>query len=265
MKRWSAKAVTVNVSARRAFPPLTWWDECFSWPKHITATWWVRTHLHPLSSLCSPLLVCSLLQDNPHYQQHTDNFGKVSNTFDCDYSSILKAMEYWVFSIAGFHLTVVSCLVLKGPGTCSPWTGVSQFLQTSQKIIQFASGAEPQPGDTIIYVAGAFDLFRIHIRRRSQVDLWSLFAVSAALLDVVVALTVNSSDIGHVDFLEMVYKQAERPYIIVGLHFDQVSPRSVVMATLFTSFAWQHPVFIKVSCSELDWPHCAVDQWGPEQ
>uniref|UniRef100_A0A674NQ76 ethanolamine-phosphate cytidylyltransferase n=1 Tax=Takifugu rubripes TaxID=31033 RepID=A0A674NQ76_TAKRU len=91
-----------------------------------------------------------LLQDNSNYQQHTDDFGK-------------------------------------GPGTHSPWTGVSQFLQTSQKIIQFASGAEPQPGDTIIYVAGAFDLFHI----------------------------------GHVDFLEMVYKQAERPYVIVGLHFDQ--------------------------------------------
>uniref|UniRef100_A0A8C4HC80 ethanolamine-phosphate cytidylyltransferase n=1 Tax=Dicentrarchus labrax TaxID=13489 RepID=A0A8C4HC80_DICLA len=69
----------------------------------------------------------------------------------------------------------------------SPWTGVSQFLQTSQKIIQFASGQEPQPGDTIIYVAGAFDLFHI----------------------------------GHVDFLEAVHKLAEQPYIIVGLHFDQ--------------------------------------------
>uniref|UniRef100_A0A665UX42 ethanolamine-phosphate cytidylyltransferase n=1 Tax=Echeneis naucrates TaxID=173247 RepID=A0A665UX42_ECHNA len=77
--------------------------------------------------------------------------------------------------------------VLCGPKGHSPWTGVSQFLQTSQKIIQFASGKEPQPGDTIIYVAGAFDLFHI----------------------------------GHVDFLEMVYKQAERPYVIVGLHFDQ--------------------------------------------
>ena len=50
---------------------------------------------------------------------------------------------------------------LQGPKGHSPWTGVSQFLQTSQKIIQFASGQEPQPGDTIIYVAGAFDLFRI--------------------------------------------------------------------------------------------------------
>lgn len=49
----------------------------------------------------------------------------------------------------------------QGPKGHSPWTGVSQFLQTSQKIIQFASGKEPQPGDTIIYVAGAFDLFRI--------------------------------------------------------------------------------------------------------
>uniref|UniRef100_A0A665UWT8 ethanolamine-phosphate cytidylyltransferase n=2 Tax=Echeneis naucrates TaxID=173247 RepID=A0A665UWT8_ECHNA len=95
--------------------------------------------------------------DNPDYQQHTDNFGKVC------------------------------ALALYGPKGHSPWTGVSQFLQTSQKIIQFASGKEPQPGDTIIYVAGAFDLFHI----------------------------------GHVDFLEMVYKQAERPYVIVGLHFDQ--------------------------------------------
>lgn len=51
--------------------------------------------------------------------------------------------------------------MFKGPKGHSPWTGVSQFLQTSQKIIQFASGKEPQPGDTIIYVAGAFDLFRI--------------------------------------------------------------------------------------------------------
>ncbi|XP_074512711.1 ethanolamine-phosphate cytidylyltransferase-like isoform X2 [Sebastes fasciatus] len=86
--------------------------------------------------------------DSSNYQQHTDNFGKKGH---------------------------------------SPWTGVSQFLQTSQKIIQFASGQEPQPGDTIIYVVGAFDLFHI----------------------------------GHVDFLEAVHKLAEKPYIIVGLHFDQ--------------------------------------------
>ncbi|XP_048847168.1 ethanolamine-phosphate cytidylyltransferase-like isoform X3 [Brienomyrus brachyistius] len=88
---------------------------------------------------------------NSDYQQYTDNFGK------------------------------------QGPQCHSPWTGVSQFLQTSRKIIQFASGKEPQPGDTIIYVAGAFDLFHI----------------------------------GHVDFLEAAHKQSDKPYIIVGLHFDQ--------------------------------------------
>ncbi|KAM4664289.1 ethanolamine-phosphate cytidylyltransferase [Discoglossus pictus] len=84
------------------------------------------------------------------YQQHRDNFGK-------------------------------------DPKGHSPWTGVSQFLQTSKKIMQFASGKEPQPGDTIIYVAGAFDLFHV----------------------------------GHVDFLEKVHNLAENPYVIVGLHFDQ--------------------------------------------
>ncbi|XP_047565171.1 ethanolamine-phosphate cytidylyltransferase isoform X1 [Lutra lutra] len=75
----------------------------------------------------------------------------------------------------------------KCPGGRNPWTGVSQFLQTSQKIIQFASGKEPQPGETVIYVAGAFDLFHI----------------------------------GHVDFLEKVHGLAKRPYVIAGLHFDQ--------------------------------------------
>uniref|UniRef100_A0A2K5LX40 Ethanolamine-phosphate cytidylyltransferase n=2 Tax=Cercopithecinae TaxID=9528 RepID=A0A2K5LX40_CERAT len=78
-------------------------------------------------------------------------------------------------------------LGLQCPGGRNPWTGVSQFLQTSQKIIQFASGKEPQPGETVIYVAGAFDLFHI----------------------------------GHVDFLEKVHRLADRPYIIAGLHFDQ--------------------------------------------
>lgn len=36
-------------------------------------------------------------------------------------------------------------------------------------------------------------------------------------------LTTILSDIGHVDFLEAVHKLAVKPYIIVGLHFDQVS------------------------------------------
>uniref|UniRef100_A0AAY4EEL1 ethanolamine-phosphate cytidylyltransferase n=1 Tax=Denticeps clupeoides TaxID=299321 RepID=A0AAY4EEL1_9TELE len=100
--------------------------------------------------------------DSSEYQQHTDNFGK-----EIFLSNVMSQTQ--------------------GPKGHSPWTGVSQFLQTSQKIIQFASGKEPQTADTIIYVAGAFDLFHI----------------------------------GHVDFLETVYKQADRPYVIVGLHFDQ--------------------------------------------
>lgn len=41
----------------------------------------------------------------------------------------------------------------------SPWTGCSQFLPTTQKIIQFSDGTPPKPTDKIIYVAGAFNLF----------------------------------------------------------------------------------------------------------
>ena len=52
----------------------------------------------------------------------------------------------------------------------SPWTGVSQFLQTTNKIMQFSSGKEPQPGDKIVYVTGAFDLFHVgHLEFLEQV------------------------------------------------------------------------------------------------
>ena len=44
---------------------------------------------------------------------------------------------------------------------CSPLTGVHQFLQTTNQIVQFSPGKEPQPNDTVIYVSGAFDLFHV--------------------------------------------------------------------------------------------------------
>ncbi|XP_044737621.1 ethanolamine-phosphate cytidylyltransferase [Chrysoperla carnea] len=71
----------------------------------------------------------------------------------------------------------------------SPWTGSSQFLPTSRKIVQFSDGKSPRPNDRIVYVDGAFDLFHV----------------------------------GHLDFLEKA--RAEGDYLIVGLHTDPVVNR----------------------------------------
>ena len=71
----------------------------------------------------------------------------------------------------------------------SPYTGVSHFLPSSQKIVQFADGLDPKPTDKIVYVAGAFDLFHV----------------------------------GLLDFLEQAKKLGD--YLIVGLHTDDVVNR----------------------------------------
>ena len=71
----------------------------------------------------------------------------------------------------------------------SPWTGVSQFLPTTQKLLQFSNKEGAKKSDKIVYVAGAFDLFHI----------------------------------GHLDFLEKAKELGT--YLIVGLHTDPVVNR----------------------------------------
>ena len=75
------------------------------------------------------------------------------------------------------------------PNARSPWTGVSQFLPTTQKILQFSNGRSAKPTDRVVYVAGAFDLFHI----------------------------------GHLDFLEKAASEGD--FLIIGLHTDPVVNR----------------------------------------
>ncbi|KAL8603563.1 Ethanolamine-phosphate cytidylyltransferase [Nucella lapillus] len=103
--------------------------------------------------------------------------------------------------------------ISQGPSTRSPWTGVSQFLTTSRKIIQFAEGKDPNPGDKIIYVAGAFDLF--HILGPTLAPPLCVVVMSHTCSGL--ALFVRPH-VGFLDFLEKV--AAEGDFVIVGLHTD---------------------------------------------
>ncbi|KAJ2848773.1 choline phosphate cytidylyltransferase, partial [Coemansia erecta] len=47
----------------------------------------------------------------------------------------------------------------QGAKAAGVMTGIAHYLSTSKKIIQFSSGRDPLPGDRVVYVDGAFDLF----------------------------------------------------------------------------------------------------------
>ncbi|KAJ1989637.1 choline phosphate cytidylyltransferase [Dimargaris cristalligena] len=49
----------------------------------------------------------------------------------------------------------------RGIGKKALSANISHFLPTSKKIIQFSNDREPNPGDKIVYVDGAFDLFHL--------------------------------------------------------------------------------------------------------
>lgn len=48
----------------------------------------------------------------------------------------------------------------QGGNRRSPYTGVSKFSTTNQRIVQFSKGVEPGANDKIVYIDGIFDLFR---------------------------------------------------------------------------------------------------------
>jgi ethanolamine-phosphate cytidylyltransferase len=49
----------------------------------------------------------------------------------------------------------------------SPLTRLTQFIPSSRQIVQFSEGREPRETDKIVYLDGAFDLFRMSTRVRA--------------------------------------------------------------------------------------------------
>lgn len=67
---------------------------------------------------------------------------------------------------------------------------ISQFLPTSRRIAQFADGRKPKPGDRIVYIHGAFDLFNAgHIAALQEARKFGDFLLVGVLDDETVHRT----------------------------------------------------------------------------
>jgi len=71
--------------------------------------------------------------------------------------------------------------------TRSPYTGVSQFLPTSRRIVQFSEGREPTENDVVVYVNGTYDLFHVgHINFLTRAKELGTYLIVGVLPDNIV-------------------------------------------------------------------------------
>lgn len=85
--------------------------------------------------------------------------------FVCLFYNFSLYLNIFIFVITGSNLALIDEVLnrtipkskLSGSSNMgqdsaakSPWTGCSQFLPTTQKIIQFSDGKAPKPGDKIV-------------------------------------------------------------------------------------------------------------------
>jgi ethanolamine-phosphate cytidylyltransferase len=131
--------------------------------------------------------------DTYHIVKQNNRYKEIKRTQGVSTTDLVGRMLLMTKTHHGLDDSLPDLTQSKEMGTnndsVSPWTKSTQFLQTTNKIIQFADGREPKPTDKIVYTAGAFDLFHV----------------------------------GLLDFLEKAKQQGD--YLIVGLHSDPVVNR----------------------------------------
>ena len=97
----------------------------------------------------------------------------------------------------------------------SPYTaGVSHFLTTSKRVLQFSNSKEPQPDDRVVYVDGGFDLYHL----------------------------------GHIEFLREAKKLGD--YLLVGVHDDETIRK--VRGPNFPLMSLNERVLSVLSCRYVD-------------
>ncbi len=102
-----------------------------------------------------------------------------------------------------------------GSNPKSPYTsGVSHFLTTSHRLIQFSNGKEPKPSDRVVYVDGGFDLYHL----------------------------------GHIEFLKEAKKLGD--YLLVGVHDDATISR--ILGRNFPLMNLNERVLSVLSCKYVD-------------
>ncbi|KAJ2658381.1 choline phosphate cytidylyltransferase [Coemansia sp. RSA 1200] len=176
---------------------------------------------------------------NIDFVVHGDDITTAADGTDCyqlvkdagRYRECRRTVGISTTELVGRMLLLTRDHHIRGPRSKSPTQGVDEaavanfsqgtkaaniahYLSTTKKIIQFSSAREPQPGERVVYVDGAFDLFHT----------------------------------GHIEFFKKARELGD--YLLVGVHDDQTV--NAVKGGNFPVMNLQERVLGVLQCRHVD-------------
>ncbi|WIA32122.1 hypothetical protein OEZ86_002973 [Tetradesmus obliquus] len=185
-----------------------------------------RTEGVSTTDIVGRMLTCTRV--NPHMNKAQDNVHPLTRSFSrggrADSSAPVPAANSSSNNTSSVDEAAV---VASSPSVSRDMrVGVSRFLPTSRRLVQFSEGKFAPEGATIVYIDGAFDVFHVghveilEVRGRRQTCYFLFASSQLGVMGMIWPCSgCDFCHVGHVEILELAKQQGD--FLLVGLHTDE--------------------------------------------